>query len=182
MCLYGATATSGPGGHSTKVGEASDAALTPIYGRYEDTDRLPLLDACGGHYGYTPDSPTAQVYHHHAQADPPYMIGCYGPNDDGSLVTVEQCRAFYAGCDGVLSTYETTRGTEKYDLWCPCFDANVSNTGVNIQPLAVFADASAAKAWTAPVSSGAPTAAPTSGALGLAATAAVVLAWMRADL
>ena len=27
------------------------------------------------------------------------MVGCFGPNDDQSLVTVQQCRDFYTGCD-----------------------------------------------------------------------------------
>ena len=57
---YDETAT----GHSTQVGAAVDDQ--GIYGQFEYTDGsvhgVPDLDACGGHYGYTPDSPTVQVY------------------------------------------------------------------------------------------------------------------------
>lgn len=140
-CLYNKDGTAT--GHSTKIGEASDSANTPIYGRYEDTDVLPELDACSAHFGFIPESPTVEVYHHHTQGKPPYSIGCYGPNDDGTMVTVEQCRSFYTGCDGVLVSYETTKGTEQYDLWCPCYDAEGSNTGVDIAPLAFQSSLSA---------------------------------------
>ena len=53
-CLY----DSDIGGHSVKVGEGEDAASTPLYGKWEDrsTRRLPALDACGAHFGVTPDS------------------------------------------------------------------------------------------------------------------------------
>merc|ERR1712137_1383647 len=98
-------------------------------GKDEDTNVLPVLDACSAHFGYTQDKP-------------PYIIGCYGPNNDGSMVTVEQCRSFYTGCDGELTTYTTTDGTEQYDLWCPCYDANGANTGVDIAPLAFEANSS----------------------------------------
>ena len=61
-CLY----TVGTG-HSTKIGQAADAAQTPIYGKFEATSTLPLLDACGAHFGPTPDSGGADIYHHHVQ-------------------------------------------------------------------------------------------------------------------
>ena len=35
-------------------------------------------------------------------------------------------------------------GSKKYDLWCPCYDANGSNSGVDIAELAVFSAAQAA--------------------------------------
>merc|ERR1711874_349881 len=57
---------------------------------------------------------------------------------DGSLVTVEQCRALYSDCDGVLTTYQTNDGAVPYDNYCPCYDANGSNTGINIVPREVF--------------------------------------------
>ena len=79
-------------GHSTQIGESAPTAVDvmPLYGMFEDTNKLPLLDACGGHYGYTPDSLTTSVYHHHVQERAPFAFGCFGPNDDGSLVTVQQ--------------------------------------------------------------------------------------------
>jgi hypothetical protein len=118
------------GGHSIKVGEAVDDAKTSIYGKYEGTGVLPKLDACGAHFGVTPDSGGASVYHHHVQDRPPFTVGCFGPNDDGSLVTVEQCRDFYTGCgDGDSQEITTKDGTVEYDLWCPCYDANASNVG-----------------------------------------------------
>ena len=93
-CLYDVTAA----GHSAKIGEGEDAASTPLYGKYEATGEVPLLDACGAHFGITPDSDGASVYHHHVQENPPFTYGCYGPNDDGSLVSVETCRSLYDDC------------------------------------------------------------------------------------
>lgn len=95
-----------------------------------------------GHWGRTPDSPDVDVYHYHVQDAPPFTIGCFGPNDDDSLVTVQQCRDFYTGCDGVLETFTTTDGEIEYDLWCPCYDANGSNSGKDIAELAVFTSGS----------------------------------------
>lgn len=65
------------------------------------------------------------------QDAPPFSVGCVGPNDDGSHVTVAQCRDFYTGCgDTDKDTSYTVGGKSvKYDLWCPCFDANGKNTG-----------------------------------------------------
>lgn len=133
-CLYDGSS----GAHSTKIGEGNKGG--PLYGKWEHTERgeLPLLDACGGHFGRTPDSPQEEVYHYHVQDGPPFTFGCYGPDDDGSLVTVEQCRKFYPGCDDKLVTVRTNGGEIQYDDWCPCFDAKGSNTGVDIVPLPVF--------------------------------------------
>ena len=88
----------------------------------------------------TPDSNGAIVYHNHVQDKPPFFFGCYGPNDDGSLVTVEQCRAVYANtvvpnaggkkaCDGVLASYTLASGTFEYDDWCPCCETRENRTG-----------------------------------------------------
>lgn len=135
QCLYDGSS----GSHSPQIGEGNNGA--PLYGKWEHTERgeLPLLDACGGHFGFTPDSPTEEVYHHHVQAGPPFTFGCYGPDDDGSLVTVEQCRKYYPGCDGNLATLRTPEAELQYDDWCPCFDAKGSNSGVDIVQLPVFA-------------------------------------------
>ena len=42
---------------------------TFIYGKWEDYSNniLPALDACGAHFGVTPDSNGASIYHHHVQ-------------------------------------------------------------------------------------------------------------------
>lgn len=142
-CLYAAS-----GGHSAKIGEAKVGGA--LYGKWEHTEKakLPLLDACGGHFGPTPESPHEDVYHYHVQKGPPFTFGCYGPNDDGSLVTVEQCRQFYPGCDGNLATLRTPSGKFEYDDWCPCFDARGSNSGVDIAPLPVFGAADVTKKLT----------------------------------
>jgi len=133
ICLYDAKAT----GHSTKVGEAADDEKTPIYGMYETTGVLPLLDACGGHFGVTPDSGGESVYHHHVQDKAPFIVGCFGPNDQGGLVTVEQCRSYYTGCgDGDEVTFPLKDGESvTYDLWCPCYDADGSNMGTKALPV-----------------------------------------------
>lgn len=127
-CLY-----SDQGQHSEKVGVANDGHN--IYGKFEDasTGELPLLDACGGHWGFTPESLDVEVYHYHVQDRAPFVIGCYGPNEDGSLVTVEQCRSQYSGCNGQATQLST--GAD-YELWCPCYDADGSNHGK--RPLPVF--------------------------------------------
>jgi hypothetical protein len=64
-CLYSHTQGSG---HSTRVGFAMDGT-TGLYGKWESfaTSTRPALDACGGHFGVTPDSSGASVYHHHVQ-------------------------------------------------------------------------------------------------------------------
>ena len=98
-CLYNHTAGSG---HSPKIGEASDPNKTPIYGKWEDfsTNTLPTLDACGGHFGVTPDSGGQIVYHYHVQANPPFTVGCYGPDKDASgtaiPVSLDKCRSLCA--------------------------------------------------------------------------------------
>ena len=118
------------------MGEALDGKS--IYGKYEDTNVLPLLDACSAHFGATPDSTSEQIYHYHVQEAPPFVVGCFGPNDDDSLVTVAQCREFYTGCgDGDEQTFTTAEGTFQYDMWCPCYDKNGRNFGA-IEELAVF--------------------------------------------
>ena len=144
ICLYDDTAS----GHSTKVGEALDGQS--IYGKYEDTNTLPMLDACSAHFGNTPESSDTQVYHYHVQDAAPFVVGCFGPNDDNSLVTVAQCREFYAGCgDGDAVTFPTYDGDVEYDPWCPCFDADGSNVGT--QELPVFCDTSDADGDSAKV-------------------------------
>ena len=80
------------------IGKASDPKETPIYGKWEDysTKTLPTLDSCGGHFGVTPDSGGKVVYHYHVQPNPPFTIGCFGPDKDSAgteiLVTLDKCR------------------------------------------------------------------------------------------
>ena len=136
-CLY-----SQSGAHSTSVG---DVGPYKMYGKWEDytNAKLPLLDACGAHFGTNPDSPSTAVYHYHAQDRGPYGVGCYGPNLDQSLVTVAQCRALYSECgDGseTFTDYPQPDGTKKtfaYDRDCPCFDANGLNTGTIVERPAI---------------------------------------------
>ena len=107
-------------------------------GKWEATSTLPELDACGGHFGYTPESPSTLVYHYHVQASPPFTFGCFGPatNSDGhqTLVTLDACRALYTGCGDTSSrlSLTTSAGTVQYDPWCPCYDADASNVGTAV--------------------------------------------------
>lgn len=78
-CLY----DGGAAGHSPRIGVATDAARTPIYGRWESSDVLPQLDACGAHFGPTAESEGVDVYHHHVQETAPFTVGCYGPTASG---------------------------------------------------------------------------------------------------
>jgi hypothetical protein len=114
-CLYDGDAP----GHSTKVGEGLDG--TSLYGKWEDRAAyaLPALDACGAHFGITPESNGASVYHHHVSDLPPFTFGCYGPatNAQGqpALVSLDACRALYTsprGCgDGDEISITTSQGT-----------------------------------------------------------------------
>ena len=139
-CLY-----KEEGKHSTQVGKAMDDKF--LYGKWEDysTDTLPKLDACGGHFGVTPDSNGKSVYHYHVQTSAPFTIGCFGPakNDAGeeTLVTLKQCRAMYGGCTSDTKSLVSTSGTVEYKYWCPCYDADGST--VATKELAVFDDTAA---------------------------------------
>jgi len=139
-CLY-----KEEGVHSTKVGQGSDDK--PLHGKWEDysTKTLPMLDACGGHFGITPDSDGKIVYHYHVQTKQPFTFGCYGPdfNDKGEekLVELETCRSLYDGCakEKEIHKLKSKNGEIEYKYWCPCYDADGSNVGT--KELAVFADA-----------------------------------------
>ncbi|KAL1511059.1 hypothetical protein AB1Y20_005883 [Prymnesium parvum] len=131
-CTYSATSGST---HSTQIGEGEDSAKTKLYGKWEDfsTSTLPSLDACGGHFGVTPDSNGASVYHNHVQDHPPFTYGCYGPNDAGGLVTIAQCRAINSQLCGTdsssVESVTTDEGVISYDAYCPCFDGSGSGYG-----------------------------------------------------
>lgn len=116
------------GTHSKKVGVAGNSN---VYGRWEDytANKYPYLDACGGHFGFTPESPSTAVYHYHIQRDPPFTIGCYGPSSSGGLVSVSDCRALYPECSGTVATETWGGKTHTYMKDCPCFDANGLNYG-----------------------------------------------------
>ena len=133
-CTYTSAAGST---HSTQIGVGEDSAATKLYGKWEDfsTSTLPALDACGGHFGTTPDSPSTTVYHNHVQEHPPFTFGCYGPNSAGGLVTLAQCKALYTGSNGCgtdsssVESVVTDQGTINYDAWCPCFDGSGNGYG-----------------------------------------------------
>eukprot|EP00931_Biecheleriopsis_adriatica_P066129 TRINITY_DN40535_c0_g1_i1.p1 TRINITY_DN40535_c0_g1~~TRINITY_DN40535_c0_g1_i1.p1 ORF type:complete len:386 (-),score=58.11 TRINITY_DN40535_c0_g1_i1:38-1195(-) len=183
-CLYELS-----GSHSTQVGQASDGQF--VYGKWEDfsASELPKLDACGGHFGITPDSNGVRLYHYHVQDNPPFTIGCYGPKKDSTgnykLVTLAECRSIYTGCgNGDTTTVQTKTGAKQYDPWCPCYDAAGSNVGTVEH--AVFSDTAATtcsgdscSSFTSVVSSGAPGGAPpqtsVSGSQGLVIPCALVV-------
>jgi hypothetical protein len=155
-CLY-----TQAGGHSSQVGNVGPYKL---YGKWEDYDNnlLPLLDACGAHFGPTPDSSGQNVYHYHVQDAPPFTVGCFGPTATNTLVGVAACRALYSQCDqdgGSGTTIEIkkdgTTQTVVYDRACPCFDATGSNMGTNIQELPALSSSSIS--FTAATTSTGPT-------------------------
>jgi len=139
-CLYDDSDANS--GHSTKAGMATDGVGTGVYGKWEDRSRLaiPALDACNGHFGATPDSNGAVVYHHHVAGLPPFTVGCFGPAADptdsagmGRLVSTQACRDLYPECgDGDYVTVTTSTGSKLYDPYCPCFSgfSNVDETKV----------------------------------------------------
>ena len=126
-CLYDPDAA----GHSPQVAEVATDRAFGVFGIWEDTGALAVLDACGAHFGPTPESGGADVYHYHVQKDPPYVVGCFGPSDDGGLVTYEECLSYYPDrCgDDVLTvtsmlddgTGERVATTLAVDPWCPCY-------------------------------------------------------------
>jgi hypothetical protein len=130
---YGGAAT----GHSPKIGvttpSSSSITARSIYGKYEATQALPTdLDACNGHFGLTPDSPTTSVYHHHVTDRQPFAVGCYGPSAAGGLVSITDCRSYYPGCaSSNVVTLRSARGWFQYTKWCPCYD---NATGSNVYP------------------------------------------------
>jgi hypothetical protein len=145
-CLYAAS-----GGHSTAVG---NIASHKMYGKWEDYDAsmLPLLDACNGHFGPTPDSSGASVYHYHVTDAAPYTVGCFGPSKSGGLVSVQACRDLYDECDndggsGITIAVSAAESIT-YDRFCPCFDARGSNMGTNIQELPALTTANISYIWT----------------------------------
>ena len=115
-----------------------------VYGKWEDFSNSlkPTLDACNGQWGKTPDSPDKDIYHYHITEHPPFTIGCYGPNDDNSPVTVQQCRDVYDECSETakleLFTVKDKNGvtiTFPYQPWCPCWDkssAGPDGVGLNV--------------------------------------------------
>ena len=107
-CLYQNAAGSG---HSAQVAEGTNGARTPLYGEWEDfsAGQRPTLDACGGHFGVTPDSSGQSLYHNHVQRNPPFTFGCYGPTDANTLVTVEACRSVPRALDPPPGLRLTTR-------------------------------------------------------------------------
>lgn len=116
-CLYNRSSP----GHSELIGFADDD--TPIYGMYETTHVTPVLDACGAHFGITPDSAGSRVYHYHVQDKPPFFLGCYGPNDDGDEVALSECWSYYPeSCGDGLVDVALPNRVVAYDPWCPCFD------------------------------------------------------------
>jgi len=175
-CLYSAK-----GAHSSKIGVLAQWSL---YGKWEDfaNKKLPLLDACGAHFGITPDSAGKEVYHYHAQDKPPFSVGCYGPSADNKLVSVAACRKLYpTSCTNKTEDIKIRNDkgqdvTVKYERFCPCWDAKGLNVGAITELPALssstnFVTASAQESagggdvTTAPVTSaptGAPAKAPTS--------------------
>lgn len=141
-CLY-----SESGAHSTAVGIAGP---WKIYGKWEDytNNQIPLLDACGGHFGPTPSGGSSD-YHYHVQDKAPFTIGCHGPTHDNKLVSVATCRTLYPSCDGTLVQLQVGESgtTISYDRFCPCFDAAGLNYGT-IQELPALSSTSISVAST----------------------------------
>ena len=139
--------------HSELVGTINDGRPlgAPLYGKYTWNGDLPVLDACGGMFGPTPDSYGEPIYHYHTTDDAPFSVGCFGPSygpagaDAQRVVTMEECRALYDGC-GDSDLIEVRFGPEShdtllYDPWCPCFDPETGSNAHN--PSTVFCDAEA---------------------------------------
>lgn len=144
-CLYEAS-----GAHSTAVGVSGQWNL---YGKWEDftNKKLPLLDACGGQFGVTPDSASKTVYHYHVQDKPPFTIGCHGPSASGGLVSVAACRKLYPKCSEAPESIKVSAAeTVSYIRDCPCWDANGNNAGAITELPAMSSSAISVSAPAAP--------------------------------
>jgi hypothetical protein len=169
-----------PSGHSSAIGTMLDGQL--LYGFWEHfpSDTYPVLDACNGHFGVTPDSST-EVYHYHTTHLPPFSAGCLGPalDSDGNevMVTLAMCRELYSTSNSVADTPGFDCGasdTEMIDLYdqvtdysfqveydpdCPCWDgARPYSSNLGNVPLAFEVNPPTASVPTQPV----PTVSPTS--------------------
>lgn len=70
----------------------------PIYGRRDPDGSVPTLDVAGGHTGFTIDSPTTAVYHHHVNEQTSTTAGSAGTT--AWFITT----GTYAGTPGSAST------------------------------------------------------------------------------
>jgi hypothetical protein len=62
--------------HGPPIGKAMDGAN--IYPYSDINGAAPVLDECGGHFGYVPDK-DEPVYHYHSTTYAPYTLACFGP-------------------------------------------------------------------------------------------------------
>jgi hypothetical protein len=83
-------------GHGALVGVALDGH--GMYSKRETTNTTPVLDACNGHWGVTPDSNGKVVYHYHFTDTAPNTLGCYGP-----VQSMEEALSLYDGCSPTRS-------------------------------------------------------------------------------
>jgi hypothetical protein len=122
-CEYDVTANSQ---HSQIIGFGLDGR--GLYGKWESSNTLPNLDACGGHVGPTPaytftDSNNRVVtipaqtnaYHYHIIAGGPTTISCFGKSAGG--VTLAEAKSLYSTCGTDFSTYCTSKGYITYDTY-----------------------------------------------------------------
>ena len=109
------------GGRSS-VAERRDHSRTTPEGRA-------YLDACGGHFGTTPDSPSTSVYHYHIQRDAPFTLGCHGRTTRAVWSPSRSAGRSIPACSGTTSTFTINGTTVTYMRDCPCFDAQGKNYG-----------------------------------------------------
>lgn len=130
--------------HSTLLSVVMDGR--GLYGKWEGAGQLPVLDACGGHFGPVPavSLPTnaneygdtsypaaSNVYHYHVSDEAPFFLGCYGP-----VSSLGQAKALYPSCAAGAAAYNpaiagspagkmystcTSRGYTNYQLDCPVY-------------------------------------------------------------
>ena len=83
----------------------------PLYGKWLDADAgtLPKLDACGGRFGVTPDSPNRVIYHYQVQDRSPFTFGCFGPilSDPSGKSRCPVVPACMVVCTSCISGYDS---------------------------------------------------------------------------
>lgn len=166
-CMYPQSDSSA---HSPLLGIALDGH--GIYGVWEGSGAFPSVDACNGHLGPVPSDSglsvtVGSVYHYHMTPYSPFTLGCFGP-----VTSIAACKSLYTTCgdgDAITFTGKNAAGSTfqitGYDLDCPCIQ---QKTAYQTASLSMIDEAYQNLVSDDPFDTGAPTAAPMSGAPGKA--------------
>ena len=122
------------GGTSNKHGKLFGYAIDG-FGIYTYSDiggASPLLDECGGHFGYIDDNSENVTYHYHSTTYTPYNIACQGPALGKCNETQHGANFCGPGCGNDICVQPGTsyNDIEKYtsifnDTWLEYYTVNI---------------------------------------------------------